>query len=71
MGKVFGLLMMVLCVYVVSQLYLGETPFGLGSGDTTANKAVKAQSTVQRAGAKVENALEAGTARLERMLPED
>ena len=68
MGKVFGMLLVVLGIYVGAELYMGNAPFGIGA--KTDAKEAKSQTTVQRAGSKVEAAFASGNARRDALMPE-
>jgi hypothetical protein len=68
MGKAFGLLLLVLGIYVGAEIYMGNAPFGIGA--KTDGKEAASQTTVQRAGSKVEAAFESGNARRDALIPE-
>jgi hypothetical protein len=69
MGRIFGLLVIVLGVWFAAQLYLGTAPFGLGAGGGA--DGAEGTTTVQRTGAKARAAYDDGYARREALLPDD
>ena len=66
MGKVFGILLLVLGIWVAAEYASGNDPLArVRSGD-----AVETESIVKRSGTKVQDAYDQGGARLEAMLEE-
>ena len=62
MGKVFGILMLVLGVWLALEYANGNSPF------QTARTDGESQSIVKRSGSKVQSAYEEGSARVDSML---
>ena len=64
MGRIFGIALIALAVYLAATHYLGE---GSGLG---AEPDATPRSTAQRAGERVQEAFDEGAARREALLPE-
>jgi hypothetical protein len=62
MGKVIGILLIVIAVWLGMQYYVGESP--------RAGAEQAAASPAQRAGERVQDALDSGSERREALLPE-
>ena len=69
MGRIFGLVVIVLGVWLAAQFYMGTAPFGLGkSGEVDG---AEGTTTVKRTGDKARAAYEDGYARREALLPDE
>jgi len=69
MGRIFGLLLIVLGVWFAAQLYMGTAPFGLGTSGGA--EGAEGTTTVQRTGDKARAAFDDGFARREALIPDD
>ena len=64
MGKVFGILLLVLGIWLASEFAAGTSPF------QTARTDGQSESIVKRSGAKVQAAFDEGGARVDKLLEE-